>query len=71
MPRKPPTYDTIIRLARVDNISISTCEFAHAKEMLGFPVKIAHNRIDPQIRTKPCSQEKLKVIRRIIKELSA
>lgn len=59
-----------MRIAKIDNISLSTCEIAHAKEILGFHVRQAHNRIDPNQRTKNCHPEKLRVIRSIVRDLS-
>ena len=68
--RRFPKYDTILRIARLGNVSLSTCEIAHAKEILGFPVRRAHNRINPNHRTQTCSRDKLQVIRRIVRDLS-
>ena len=68
--RRFPKYDTIIRIAKIGNISLNTCEIAHAKEILGFPVRRAHNRINSNQRTKICSRDKLQIIRRIVRDLS-
>lgn len=68
--RRFPKYDTIMKIAKTGNISLSTCEIDHTKEILGFPVRQAHNRIDQNQRTKICSPKKLRVIRKIVRDLS-
>jgi len=40
-----------------------TCWIAHAKKKCGLPVRIAPNRIDPNIRVKPCPEDKFHAIK--------
>lgn len=43
--------------------TIAPCWIAHAKELCGIKVPIAHNRIDKNVRTKPCPEDKFKYIK--------
>ena len=46
------------------DFTVKTCWIAHAKEICDIPVKQSHNRSDPNVRTKPCPNEKLVYIKK-------
>lgn len=43
--------------------TVKTCWIAHAKEILGMPLKVANNRISSGSRKHPCPENKLEVIK--------
>lgn len=44
------------------SIKIKTCWIAHIKEKLGLKMRKAPNRVDENIRTNPCPDDKEKFI---------
>jgi len=49
------TYREIIADVRAKHgKSVQTCWIAHVKELKGLPLRPAWNRIDPNVRRKPC-----------------
>jgi len=69
LPERFPTYDQIRRLAALDNVSLSGCEIADAKQQLGYHVRMSQNRKDPHFRSKRIENWKLEMIRQILWDL--
>lgn len=43
--------------------TIETCHIAHVKELCGIKIKPVPNRIDKNVRTNPCPEDKVKYIK--------
>lgn len=43
--------------------TVKTCWIADMKERCGLPVRLAYNRINPNIRTNPCPNEFTEMIK--------
>lgn len=48
------------------NESVKTCHIAHAKQILGYDVKPAHNRVNEQERKYPCPEEFVEYVKEAI-----
>jgi len=47
-----------------------TCHIADVKRKCGLPVRLAHNRIDPNNPVKPCPPEKVEPIRKALRHFN-
>lgn len=45
------------------NCSVKTCWIADVKERCGLPMRKAPNRINPNVRTNPCPDRYVEIIR--------
>lgn len=58
------TYKEIIEyVKRTHGKTIKTCWIADMKKRCGLPVRMAYNRIDPNVRTNPCPDEFVEIIK--------
>jgi hypothetical protein len=65
-----PTYKAIQREVRITSGFVrKTCEIAHVLELLGKKLRIAPNRINPNVRRYPCPTEKQAAIVEALRKL--
>jgi len=65
---KKPTYSRIKEyISETYNMKVHTANIAQVKRELGFDTKKAYNRNAEEVSTRPCSQEKVDVIKKAFK----
>jgi hypothetical protein len=64
------TYKDIQRLVRLQAGFVpETCWIAHVLELNGCPPRVAHNRISPNVRQRPCPPDKRPAIELALRKL--